>query len=184
MTVGTRSLLWGVHAFWWHPLTVLLAWIKLYGIRSLNWRLLICIFIHDWGYWGCSSIEGRAGRKHPEGPARWADSHLGPDYGREVLFHSRYYVANLNQEADTLMTHFGEMPGKPHAPSRLCWADKASINYDPCRFYLLRARLSGELLEYRHVAHMTQAVRYDKDDREWYWWIRQHANELVVREST
>lgn len=33
-------------------------------------------------------------------------------------------------------------------PSKLCWADK-SILYDPAWFYLLRAKMSGELDEYK-----------------------------------
>lgn len=56
MKTGTKSLLFGVHQFIWHPLTVLLAWIKLYGWPA--WEELVCIIIHDWGYWGKSNMDG------------------------------------------------------------------------------------------------------------------------------
>lgn len=173
MNVGTRSLLYGVHAFWWHPLTVLFAWIHRYGIRSLNWRLLVCIFIHDWGYWGASNMDGEEGRRHPEAPAYWAGRHLGTDYSSEILRHSRHYVKRLNNYRVAEYNF-------DYVPSRLCWADKLSINYDPCWFYLLRARLSGELKEYRYNAHMMKAVRRDRSDREWYGWVRQNSNNLVT----
>ena len=45
-----------------------------------------------------------------------------------VLLHSRRYAKVHGLE-----------------PSKLCWADKLSIMYDPEWFYLLRARASGEL---------------------------------------
>lgn len=38
------------------------------------------------------------------------------------------------------------------SPSVLCWADKLSMVYDPEWFYLLRATLSKEILEYRDNA--------------------------------
>lgn len=61
--MGTRSLLVGAHQFLWHPLTVFLSWHDLYG-KWPNWKVCVCIFIHDWGYWGCKDMEGKEGWHH------------------------------------------------------------------------------------------------------------------------
>ena len=53
-------------------------------------------------------------------------------------------------------------------PSRLCFADKLSISYEPCWFYLLRARLSGELKEYRHLAYKAGVIRISAFHQEWF----------------
>ena len=128
--VGRRSLLFGVHQFLWHPWTVYQAWRRLYG--RPNWREAVCIVIHDWGYWFAPNIDGPEGQRHPEWGARIARRWLGDAYGDLVLYHSR---------------HYARLHGK--APSKLCWADKLSILYEPKWFYLLRATLSGEIREYR-----------------------------------
>ena len=158
MRVGTKSVLFGVHAFWWHPLTVLIAWHKLFGFANF-WQL-IAIFCHDLGYWGKPNMDGPEGETHPEGGARitlnvvyflsyWFRRLRGEDhiqaqlYGSEdasgamvfSLLHSRYYAFKLEE-----------------IPSNLCWADKLCVWYDPKWWYLLRAKLSGEIKEYRRNA--------------------------------
>ena len=80
MKIGTKSLLFGAHAFWWHPAFVAMAWYKLYGwhyvtyktklspplVTSLrDWRLWLAFVVHDWGYWGCSDMDGKQGEWHP-----------------------------------------------------------------------------------------------------------------------
>lgn len=57
--------------------------------------------------------------------------------------------------------------------SRLCWADKACIDWDPRWWYLFRARLSGELAEYRLNAHKSCHVFDWEADRVWYDWLRE-----------
>ena len=64
MKIGTKSLLFGVHQFFWHPLTVYWAWKRLYGRPSL--REFVCIFVHDWGYWRAGDMDGAIGGLHPE----------------------------------------------------------------------------------------------------------------------
>lgn len=160
MTVGSKSLLFGVHQFIWHPITVLLAWRYLYKSWP-NWKELICIFIHDWGYWGCDTIDGTVGEQHPYFAARLV-SRLGPEYAEMVLLHSRHLAAKLERE-----------------PSKLCWADKYSIHYDPWWFYLFRAKLSGELKEYRTRAS-GKYVGKDRTDREWYDWLRDKLTRKVL----
>lgn len=149
---GRKSLLFGVHQFIWHPITVWLAWRNLYGRPS--WRECICIIIHDWGYWFCPNMDDAQGQKHPEFGARIAGRLFGKEYYNLVLFHSRHYASIAGKE-----------------PSKLCWADKLSILYDPKHFYLLRARLSGEIKEYRFNAK--QWVPLTASDSEWFDWIKE-----------
>ncbi len=154
MKVGTRSLFFGVHQVFWHPLTVLLAWQYLYGWPS--WKEFICIVIHDWGYWGRPNMDGLEGERHPEYGARIAGKLFGTEYYYLCLLHSRHYAKNTNRE-----------------PSRLCWADKLSIRYDPWWFYLLRAWGSGELKEYRLRAAKAGAVPLNVSNRKWFHTIRE-----------
>ena len=51
MKIGTRSVLFGAHAFWLHPWFVAAAWWKLYGF-PWDPRLWVAFFLHDLGYFG------------------------------------------------------------------------------------------------------------------------------------
>lgn len=168
MNVGTKSLLFGVHAFWFHPVTVFIAWCKLYGFP--NWKETVCIFIHDWGYWGCPNMDGKEGEQHPKLAAhladKWFDGERGwtydGTYSALCLFHSRG-TAKLCKTA----------------PSKLCWADKLSIKYDPWFLYLPRAILSGEIKEYRKRADEFGEIKYDRTNLEWYRW----SHDRMIRKA-
>lgn len=153
MKVGTKSLLFGVHQFVWHPITVFIAWCKLYGRPS--WKEIVCMIIHDWGYWGKPNMDGIEGEKHPEVGANIAYRLFGSEYFSLCLLHSRHYARNVKRE-----------------PSRLCWADKLSHLYEPTWFYLFRARLSGELKEYRKVAADAGFIPLSTSDKEWFTWVK------------
>lgn len=71
-----QPFIWGSR-FLWHPVTVLLAWWALYGRPT--WRELVCIIIHDWGYWHCPNMDGPEGELHPEYGAQLAGRWLGPE---------------------------------------------------------------------------------------------------------
>ena len=157
--IGRKSLLYGVHQFAWHPITVWLAWRNLYGYPS--WRECICIIIHDWGYWFTPNMDGEEGRKHPEVGAWIAGRLFGKEYYDLVLLHSRHYARLVGKE-----------------PSELCWADKLSILYDPKYFYLLRAIASGEIHEYRRNA-IRQIPLHVKHSI-WFDWIRGKFIRLAV----
>jgi len=135
MKTGTKSILFGVHQFFWHPLTVWMAWIWLYR-RVPGFRETFCIIIHDWGYWGKRMMDDREGQRHPEFAAKIAGRLFGEKYRLLCLYHSRHYAKSAGEE-----------------PSKLCWADKMSIIFDPMFLYLPRAWMSGELFEYRDNAH-------------------------------
>jgi len=138
MKIGTKSVLFGVHQFLWHPLTVGVAWKRLYKVWP-TWREWVCIFVHDLGYWGKPNIDGPEGREHPVFGANLASDLLdrkgSMTYFDLTLFHSREY-AKVNK----------------HEPSLLCWADKYCVTVEPRWFYLFRARLSGEVQEFRSHA--------------------------------
>jgi len=157
MRVGTKSVLFGVHQFIWHPATVFFAWRELYG-KWPTFKEAVCIVVHDWGYWGCPNMDGPEGEMHPIYGALIASSICDKDdhtYLDMVLFHSR---------------HFADAAGA--LPSKLCWADKLSCKFDPWWFYLPRAILTGEIKEYRQRAADFGAVPISASHREWYKWAQ------------
>jgi len=137
MKLGTKSLLFGCHQFVLHPLFVLVAWWRLYGRPS--WRMVVAIIVHDWGYWGCATMDGYEGERHPYLATRicstLAERASAPSgwwaVADEGLFHSRFLA-------------------KAHGvrPSRLCWADKLGTAMYPTWLWVLLASLSGEVHEY------------------------------------
>lgn len=150
MKIGTKSLLFGVHQFLWHPWTVLQAWRILYPQSRVGVPLLISIFCHDLGYFGCPNMDGPEGKLHPEVGAklaRWLVQRwlwfAYPDLGRLDVELNGLIVLQFTQYHSS---HLAAMHGRH--PSPLYLADKASILCDPPWFYKLRARLSGEWKEY------------------------------------
>lgn len=140
MTRGTKSVLFGVHAFWFHPITVWLAWLKLYRRLPNLWEC-VAILCHDLGYWGCKQMDGPDGKQHPYAGARFGKNLARALYATEseaayveelILGHSRSFC---NDECKKI--------------SELCGPDKLSLRYDPAWFYWLRGTLSGEIQEYR-----------------------------------
>ena len=135
MKLGTRSVLFGVHCFWIHPLYVALAWIRLYGWpwHPLTW---VAFFVHDLGYIGLPDMDGDAGETHVFRGA-WIMGALG---GRKwysfALYHSRFWA---KYDAANI--------------SWLCVADKYSFCITPRWLYLLLAYMSGELWEYMDRAN-------------------------------
>lgn len=164
MKVGRKSLLFGVHNIIWHPITVYVAWVKLYK-EYPTWREAFCILIHDWGYWKCNDMDGKDGQEHPYAAAcilrrlGWEDKYI-----KLCMFHSRTFANN----------HMAK-------PSKLCWADKLSMCYDPVGFYLFRARLSGELKEYRSMSAASGLCSIQQSDKEWFRCIRDFLSEQGIQ---
>jgi hypothetical protein len=135
--VGTKSLLFGYHAFWLHPFFVAAAWRRLYGF-TLDPRHWAGFFLHDIGYWGKPNMDGLEGKEHPFFGAyvmhRLFDRPDSAIWFHFSLYHSRE-MAHL---------YFGHY-------SRLCYADKLAFHLYPK--WLLRALygLSGELKEYMDI---------------------------------
>lgn len=162
MKIGTKSLLFGVHQFLIHPFFVFGGWVKLYGWP--NWKTFVCIIIHDWGYWGCSDMDGKEGEIHPEWAANIVNKYLDGwenkdpnEYYYLCLLHSRFWAKKL---------------GPP--PSGLCWADKLGTALMPTWLWVFLARLSGELDEYISDPHYE--IHGEKDPFKFF---ERYKNELV-----
>lgn len=172
MKVGTKSVLYGVHAFWHHPFILAAAWTRLYGF-PWDPRLWLVFFIHDLGYVGCPNMDGEEGERHPERAARWLQK-LGfsPEWQNLVLYHSRFYARRDNA-----------------SPSKLCYADKLAIAMTPWWLYLPLARLTGELEEYIHPDHHENGGKYegegylyDADPKTWYLDLQETMRRWVAHE--
>lgn len=190
MTVGTKSVLFGAHAFWLHPWFVAAAWWKLYGF-PWDPRLWVAFFIHDLGYIGKPNMDGKEGEQHPilgarimralfDGGRGESDHTLAMgQWGRFSLLHSRYFAKSLRMN-----------------PSRLCVADKLALALTPWWLYLPMVRATGEIAEYmahaRHRVEGNEAVNADERERllsgqqrEWYAgvqaymrrWVAQHQHD-------
>lgn len=160
MKTGTKSVLFGVHQFIWHPITVYLAWVCLYKKLPTFWQT-VAIVLHDVGYIGKAHMDDEDGELHPIVGARiiyylrrffFCSHKKARKTALLVALHSRFLSARFKQE-----------------PSALCWADKLCMRFDPQWFYLFRARLSGELKEYRlnDAAH----IPLTESDESWFKWI-------------
>lgn len=152
--VGTQSVLWGVHAFWFHPITVWLAFCRVHRRIPALWETVGILF-HDVGYWGCKTMDGEDGVNHPYRGAEIAGKVVGIfsrqrgwDVRALCLFHSSTFSKKCN------------VP-----PSELYLPDKCALLFDPKPFYLFRARLSGELTEY--ILNSPK-----KDAESWYTYYR------------
>lgn len=174
MKTGTKSLLFGVHQFLYHPLTVWLGWIRVYG-RLPDFVTCLCIFFHDWGYWGCPDMDGTKGKRHPYWGAnfifkvvkrlnRWGLTRVTPDEAYErCLYHS---------------SSLAKMDGKP--VSALYLPDKVSILFEPAWFYLLRGHLSGELREF--VDNSPEFVE-KRGSWVWFCWYRNHIRKKLIKHN-
>jgi hypothetical protein len=172
MRIGTKSVLFGAHAFYLHPWFVALAWWKLYGF-PWDPRLWVAFFVHDLGYWGKPNMDGPEGEEHPEWGARvmyrlafwvatrrdrwipvartplpWLDRLLeqleeADRWERFVRYHSRFLA---------------KRDGQPF--SRLCVADKLAVSLEPAWLYLPRVILTGEIREYMALAEKREGAKY------------------------
>lgn len=191
MKIGTKSLLFGVHQFLVHPIVVGRAWRALYG----KWPDLnewIAIVVHDLGYWGCPNMDGPEGKLHPGRSSRiayriarvaWklknlfrprvrdeprADVYYAERCARLVLFHSREMVKLWQKD----------YPSEGIRVSPLCWPDKYSVCFEWTWFYLLRAKLSGEIHEFRENAVQAGRVPKEASLGDWFEWYCNYTYNL------
>jgi hypothetical protein len=139
MKIGTRSLLFGVHQFVYHPITVALAWRKCYR-QWPRWWEAVAIVCHDLGYFGKPNMDGDEGQRHPE---------FGADLTHDIVLKlsGSYHLAEEAYQLSLFhSTHYAQRHNSP--VSRLYLPDKMSILYEPKWFYIFRSALSGEILEY------------------------------------
>ncbi len=202
MELGTKSLLFGVHAFWLHPWFVALAWWRLYGFERVHigartaagapnpnvtvltslwdWRLWLAFLVHDWGYWGCTKMDDADGETHPEfGGILMHRATFGEGvavrwaWENFVRYHSRFFAK------------------RERAPlSPLAYADKLSIAITPPWIYLPLANLTGEVREYMDPAANGAGGKYAGEGKDvssqWAWkrtmsafvraWVDEHKD--------
>jgi hypothetical protein len=183
--IGTRSVLFGAHAFWLHPFILAEAWRRLFGF-PWDPRLWVLFFVHDLGYLGKPNMDGPEGETHVELGARIMTALfdgtryvlrvedrpprfliLG-DFGLLSLLHSRFYAKRLGMR-----------------PSKLCLADKLAICLTPAWLYLPMTRLTGELSEYMSRSEQKEGqkyatmVIYSSDERQWYENMRGYVGRWV-----
>ena len=156
MKVGTKSLLFGAHAFWMHPFFVAYAWIKLYGF-PFDLRIWFAFFLHDVGYWGKCDMDGPSGKSHIHLGGQIMDWLFGKEWGDFCRRHSRSYCREVGEPV-----------------SRLCYADKMVPYYQPWWLYIPMTWLTGELEEYMHRAKTADVPEYvemncrSNNPRVWY----------------
>lgn len=168
MNTGTKSLLFGVHAFWYHGPLVALAWKRCYGKWPCWWELLACL-CHDVGLWGSPDMDG-VGASHPRYSAVWTVKAFGWLLGK----HSRHTFSLIEKHSRRWCASQG------YKVSRLALPDKYSLCMEWPWFYLLRARLSGELSEYRQDAHNTGYLPLKCSDRLWWEIIAQDRRDMLA----
>jgi len=149
MKLGTKSLLWGAHAFFLHPFQVGWGWRRLW---KFPWdpRLWVCFFFHDVGYIMRDQMDGDGSEEHVILGAEIVRSICGPEYADECCRHSREWCRRWGQPV-----------------SRLCLADKMAFVLAPWWLYLPMTRLTGELDEYmRRSREEHRLGGYTEEERE------------------
>lgn len=168
ISIGTKSVLFGVHQFIWHPITVALAFCKVHR-RLPAWWEMIGIIFHDSGYWGCTDMDGESGLSHPRAGAFLAARICGVfsmERAWDVYFLCLYHSSNFARERGA-------------TPSDLYLPDKVSILFDPAWFYLFRARLSGELDEYIYRECLKQKRMFTDEE-----WLEQYRTTIRNKLNT
>lgn len=166
MTLGTRTLLFGVHQIAIHPFFVWIACLKTWGWRdAVDPRVLFVILVHDWGYLGCAEIDGEQGKWHPVLGA-WLVSAILDRRAERTYEISTAYLPEvqrrlMRRQARVRIGPWGRLCllhsrsvakrlGKKVSP--LCGPDKLSSALYPRWLYLALAKASGEIEEYlRHA---------------------------------
>lgn len=175
MTLGTKTILFGVHQFFLHPFLVLIAWVKIYKSFP-SWRELICIFIHDWGYWGRTNLKDADGDKHPELGAKiahwlfdrveWETMCGFATNGEQTT--TRWPVRSTKWQ-DFILGHSSFYTIRNNiTESKLFAPDKYWHCMIPLWFYKVLAIPSGEFRHYRELKHARMVAEEKVTDTEWW----------------
>lgn len=204
MRVGTKSVLFGVHAFWLHPFFVAAAWTKLYGF-PWDPRLWFAFFLHDLGYLGRPNMDGPEGELHPELGARimgwlfdWEPWGRYWDAAKNFMYVDplprfngqvgyKFFGLKVDPSVHTWhdftlyhSRYYAKRDGAK--PSRLCFADKLVLTIEPAWLYLLRAAASGEIQEYLENAQRADSPNWKPtgyDKRRWYKQLGEYMQKWV-----
>lgn len=174
LPVGSRSVLYGAHCWFIHPVCLFLAWWSLYGF-PWDPRLWVAFVVHDLGYWGLPNMDGPEGEEHVNWGGAVMEWWFGREWGDFTRAHSRFWAKQHNV---------------PY--SRLCTADKKAFLLDPWWLYLPRVVASGEIHEYLDQSmNGTTTSTIDPFDpgfmwgweryRAWHRWLVPRYRSLVVK---
>ena len=199
MTTGTKSVLYGAHAFWLHPWFVALAWWRLYGFPC-DPRLWVAFFVHDLGYIGKPNMDGDEGEQHPTLGARlmavfdghWFAEFLVLGYFQQPLWMTRRGLVHAGRWSLLSLLHsryFAKRLGLQ--PSRLCIADKLALGLTPWWLYLPMVRATGEVHEYmaqaQHRLNGNEAVNESEraallsgQQKAWYLGVQAYMHRWVA----
>ena len=139
MRVGTKSVLFGAHCFFIHPVFVAAGWSILFGF-PWDLRLWAAFFLHDLGYLFTENMDGPEGEEHVHLGANIMGLLFGDWWADFTLRHSRYWAKRNGVSV-----------------SKLCYADKLAFAMTPGWLYLPMARATGELAEYMAKSRDRQA---------------------------
>ena len=199
MTIGTKSVLYGAHAFWLHPWFVAVAWWQLYGF-PWDPRLWVALFVHDLGYLGKPNMDGDEGEQHPLFGARvmalfdghwWRETRLLLNID-QTFWASRYGTLNMGRWARFSLLHSRYFAKRLLLqPSRLCIADKLALALTPGWLYLPMVRATGEIDEYMaqavYRAKSNEALSEDErravvsgDQQRWYGGVQAYLRRWVA----
>lgn len=195
MKVGTKSLLFGVHQIFIHPIFIAIAWIKLFGF-PFSIPIWVSFFVHDLGYWGKSNMDGKGeGEIHPELGARIMhklfDGKIDKNLDKSERPITTYYTnKNRSKYWYKFMLYHSRFYAKANnAPiSKLCIADKYVFCIQPRWMYLPMARWSGEVYEYMDENRNRSGHSY-KGENDWfehvrefmYNWVKDEMNKLSLK---
>jgi hypothetical protein len=139
MRVGTKSVLFGAHCFFIHPIFVAVGWSILFRF-PWDLRLWAAFFLHDLGYLFTENMDGPEGEEHVHLGAKIMGLLFGDWWADFTLRHSRYWAKRNGVSV-----------------SKLCYADKLAFAMTPGWLYLPMARATGELAEYMAKSRDRQA---------------------------
>lgn len=162
ISIGTRSVLFGVHQFILHPFFVYCAWGRIYG-KSPTLKESICIFFHDIGYMGKPNMDGDEGKDHPALGGKIVNYFLGKEYANLSRYHSRSYALKYGKDN-----------------SKLALPDKLSTLLYPAWLYLFLGELSGEITEYKcrmGMQHLNNHEWLEETKNIVFKWARNNSNE-------
>lgn len=168
MKIGTKSILFGAHCFFLHPIFVFVAWWKLYGF-PYDPRLWVAFIVHDLGYWGKPNMDGPEGELHPYFGANVMKRLFGQKWFDFTLYHSRFLAKKEGAQF-----------------SKLCVADKYAIVLTPSWLYLPMVIATGEIKEYMKDAERNSngVIKVQPSPMAWhkgvqayvYRWVMEHKD--------
>ena len=208
MRIGTKSVFIGAHQILIHPAAVFLAWHELYGWPTWEEAVCIFVhdlgYIGKKNIDGGptqlpdGSYDYEEGCYHPVWAALFAGDWLDIDpeiewslggcdmtsndwWRRDPEWRDRVVTKKTNHYWSDLCLYHSRSTAKQYGkePSKLCWADKLSVKFDPWWLYLPRVILSGEIHEFRALAAKFGEVPLSASNKEWYKW----AQERMIRKA-